>query len=62
MGNRRFQTASLFQVTVGLTLGDGTIASHPLDQVAQIVSMPQQPPRVIEPLGFASIADARHLS
>jgi hypothetical protein len=43
--NWRFQTASLFQITVGLPGGDSTLARHPLGRFAQIASLLQQTPR-----------------
>jgi hypothetical protein len=60
--DRLFQALSLFEVAIGLTRRDRAVARQLLDRVGELIDMQQQAARVIEALGFLSLAGARHLS
>jgi len=60
--DRPFQALSLFEVAIGLTGRYGAVLRQLLDCIGELIGMPQQVERAIEPLGFLGLAGAWRLS
>src|SRR5664280_355400 len=55
-----FELLCLFEVTIGLTPGDGTGLSELFGGLGQVLVLPEQSASQIEPFGFLSIGGTGH--